>query len=630
MKEEALLMIKIINRNLKLVHSFEESFVNQQEGKYKVVADTDKKLLDEILAEEKETDYYIISFIFTEDYKVEYIYVGKCKLVREEGDIYVYFEIKKCIRHKMVIDNILSYSELDLDKDFKHNSYVNIEYSGALIKQVKELLFIPELSKNENCEFKQSRKEEEYLHPYAQHNENCKRLWGGVSEEKERSEFQRDRERIVNSKAFRRMVDKAQIFTSSKGDHYRTRMTHTLEVAQIARSIANSLRLNIDLTEAIALGHDLGHTPFGHQGERTLDDIINGRTEILEIMESEGKNPYGGFKHNFQSLRMLTKLEEKYINHPGLDVSYQLLEGVLKHTSSYFKNDCRTCEFKECKKGCCDSKEFIDPEIYQVLYPEFEFATTLEGQVVAIADEIAQRSHDIDDSFSSKLLSFDEFQDYLRLNKLKPLRDIIQHTFDMLEEQQTRILVSRQEMLTARIVSDIIGYLVNDVVRNSRIQMENFDDNLFYITEHRFDKKLIGFSEEGQEVCNLLEQLISKRAINCLEVTRFDRNAEQVVKFLFKAYYENPRLIHEGTLRRMYIDMLSDTDNVIDFVKADPKLVREEFQRITEYVCPDNHEEWTERDQEYYQKRKILVRNIVDFIAGMTDSYAMNEYRLLS
>lgn len=176
------------------------------------------------------------------------------------------------------------------------------------------------------------RAEEECLHKYAQHNEQCRKVWGLTAGVAERGEFQRDRERIVNSRAFRRMVDKAQIFTSSQGDHYRTRMTHTMEVAQIARSIANSLALNIDLTEAIALGHDLGHTPFGHQGERTLQDILNGRVEI-GLPRSGEKNIYGGFKHNFQSVRMLNCLEEKYVEYEGLDVSYQVLEGVLKHTA---------------------------------------------------------------------------------------------------------------------------------------------------------------------------------------------------------------------------------------------------------------------------------------------------------
>jgi dGTPase len=141
---------------------------------------------------------------------------------------------------------------------------------------------------------------ENSMHEYGQHNEHCKRPIGLMEEQEYRSEFQRDYERIVHAKAYRRLVDKAQIFTSSKGDHYRTRLTHTLEVAQIARAIANGLNLNVELTEAIALAHDLGHTPFGHQGERTLDDILKMRIDIIKYTPDENKNFYGGFSITFK------------------------------------------------------------------------------------------------------------------------------------------------------------------------------------------------------------------------------------------------------------------------------------------------------------------------------------------
>ncbi len=631
MMKDELIMIKIIDKSDKLVKKFDDSYKQKTEEEYKVKSITDQQILSAIAdTHDAVLDKLLIVFIFEQsgdEYKTEHIYLGTCNVLKGESTV-IKFKIHRDIRSRMVIQNILSYSELDLKRDFDKNSYINIEYTKTLIVQIKELLVTsqPKLS----CEEKQfvGRDEESYLSEYAQHNEHCQRMWYMRETECERSEFQRDRERIVNSKAFRRMVDKAQIFTSSKGDHYRTRMTHTLEVAQIARSIANSLKLNIDLTEAIALGHDLGHTPFGHQGERTLNDIINGRTEVLQKLSFEDNNPYGGFKHNFQSLKMLTQLEEKYIEHPGLDVSYQVLEGVLKHTS-HMNKDCINCPKEECNSRCCDYAEFVDKRIEEQLYTEYDFATTLEGQIVALADEIAQRGHDIDDAFSSGLLTFDEFQDYLKLSKLKPLGSIIEETYRKVHVQEERILVDGQEMLTARVISDIIGYLVNDVVDNSRIRMKSYQKTDFYYEKHRFDEKLIDFSEEGEEVCLLLEKLISKRAINCLEVTRFDRNAFEIVKYLFKAYYNNPKLIHTGTLRRMYIDMRFYTENVIDFTKGDPTLVGEEFRKIITYEYPGKKEDWSDADKEYYQKRKILIRSIVDFIAGMTDSYAVNEYRKL-
>ena len=632
MKNDTLIMLKVIRANNTLVTAFEDSYRNQVEHIYKVKSKKDIELLQKVLDDEiQHLDKMLAVFVFSEngqEYQVDDMYLGYCSMENgiKEG---IRFKIDKKIDAELVINNVLSYSELDLKNDFERHSYINVEYSKALIMQLQELMIKPSFTIMTATREYQSRAEEEYLHEYAQRNEHCQRMWNSETAEQERSEFQRDRERIVNSKAFRRMVDKAQIFTSSKGDHYRTRMTHTLEVAQIARSIANSLKLNIDLTEAIALGHDLGHTPFGHQGERTLADIINGKTDALQKLAFEKNNPYGGFKHNFQSLRMLSKLEEKYVEHPGLDVSFQVLEGVLKHTS-HLARDCQNCRETECQGKCCDYAEFVDSQIKDYLYLEYKFATTLEGQVVALADEIAQRSHDIDDAFSSSLLTFAEFQDYLKLSKMKPLAVVIENTYKKVEEYNNRMMTDQQEMLTARVTSDIIGYLVNDVVDSSREKMKYYDKSSFYCEKHRFDKQLVDFSGEGAEVCSLLDKLISKRAINCLEVTRFDRNASKVVKSLFKAYYENPKLIHAGTLRRMYIDMLQYTDNTIDFVKGDPKLVKAEFNKITNYCFPEKEEMWGIEDKEYYQKRKILIRHIVDFIAGMTDSYAMNEFRRLN
>lgn len=630
MKDDAVIMIKVINKNDVLIKIFEDSCEKQEEADYKVRSEKDITLLKKTFQNDTFSNKKLLAvFAFSAEndgYRINKIYLGRCTVIENENTT-IHFTIKKSISSNMVIKNILSYSELDLKYDFEKDSYINIEYSEALILQLKELFYKSGKEFIQKKEYS-SRVEEKYLHPYAQHNEHCQRAWSSTEEENERSEFQRDRERIVNSKAFRRMVDKAQIFTSSKGDHYRTRMTHTMEVAQIARSIANSLKMNIDLTEAIALGHDLGHTPFGHQGERTLDNIINGRTDILSLFEFEEKNPYGGFKHNFQSIRMLTKLEEKYVSHAGLDVSYQVLEGVLKHTSNYRK-ECSKCTRDKCKNGCCDYIEFVDEMAQKYLYVDYEIATTLEGQIVAIADEIAQRSHDIDDAFSSGLLTFEEFKDYLKLGKLQPLSVIIEKTYDSVMRQDERVLIDRKEMLTARVISDIISYLVNDVIEKSKENIENYEKNDFYNANHRFDQKLISFSDEGNQVCGLLEKMISKRAINCLEVTRFDRNADKIVKYLFQTYYANPKLIHAGTLRRMYIDMLEFTDNVIDFVKADPVLVRGEFKKITSHEYPTNKEKWSDEDKEYYKKRKILIRGIIDFIAGMTDSYAINEYNIL-
>ncbi|MEN6620686.1 MAG: dGTP triphosphohydrolase [Smithella sp.] len=185
-----------------------------------------------------------------------------------------------------------------------------------------------------------------------------------------RNEFQRDKERLIHSKAFRRMVNKAQIYNTNKGDHYRTRITHTLEAAQIARAISRQLQLHEDLTEAIALGHDVGHTPFGHEGERQLDLIMSGKIKLAPQHVPEN---LGGFKHNYQALRLLNYIEEKYVEHEGLNLTYQVLEGILKHNGLKKhrpgKRDCQRCLHK-----CFDLRDFLIIGNIDKLHPDLDFS----------------------------------------------------------------------------------------------------------------------------------------------------------------------------------------------------------------------------------------------------------------
>lgn len=233
----------------------------------------------------------------------------------------------------------------------------------------------------------------------------------------DRNEFSRDRDRILFSKAFRRLEHKAQIYSHEKGDHFRTRLTHTLEVVQIARSIARNLGLNEDLTEAIALGHDIGHTPFGHQGEYVLDNIMRGEDDLGGKLNY--KINYGGFKHNFNGIKVLDILEKKFRNEMGLNLTWQVLDGILKHT-------------KIEKDGkIWDIKRFMPQSSHRELIEKFmsvKHPVTLEGQVVAIADEIAQRQHDLDDGLRDKDLK-------LRENK------IIGYIQDMIEEERVKTAI---------------------------------------------------------------------------------------------------------------------------------------------------------------------------------------------
>lgn len=560
------------------------------------------------------------------EHYVSCIYLGNGSIRQNEVRWVIEYTILKKKTSRMFIDNFVSNSELDLQNDFELHSFVNIEAAPDLIEQVSFVMKEPYRihPKPITDQIYPKLELETNLHEYSQFNEHCKRPIGKIAVDEDRPEYQRDYERIVHAKAYRRLVDKAQIFTSAKGDHYRTRMTHTQEVAQIARAIARGLRLNVDLTEAIALAHDLGHTPFGHQGERTLDEILKNKIKLVDHFPEE-KNYFGGFKHNFHGLRVVNVLEEKYVQFEGLDLSYQVLEGILKHTKVKLR-DCPKCAKKDdCDLNCFDLKEFMPNEDIKPLYPDYPFATTLEGQVVFIADEIAQRSHDLDDSFSANILHSDELEKYLSLQKMTILKQKLEDISTEIRQAlfDNRSFVDIEELRHSRIVSAVIEFFIHDVIQNSQETIRDYHEDEFYINEHRFGQKLIDFSNNGKVLCNYLEKIISKKVINDSEVVRFDNTAKRVVSELFKAYYENPKLLHKGTLRRIYIETRKHCDEVVDFSNGDLNVVRNEIFKITKV---DFSTLKGQDANEYPLKKRILIRGIVDYIAGMTDSYAVSEY----
>ncbi len=578
----------------------------------------------------------IVAFVVFESCEVEKkdrilrIYVGNGRIACNEVRWVVYYRIQSSFSSSMVINNFISNSELDLKNDFESHSFIIIEDNIELVNQISFITFppyhidaIPATNQN-YCHLDR----ENTLHQFSQRNEHCKRPLGIRLAQEYRSEFQRDYERIVHAKAYRRLVDKAQIFTSSKGDHYRTRMTHTLEVAQIARAIAVGLNLNVELTEAIALAHDLGHTPFGHQGERTLDDILKGKINIIKYTPSESNNFYGGFKHNFQGVRVVNFLEEKYIEFNGLDLSYQVLEGILKHTSTKIK-DCASCNISEyCDSKCFDLQEFLRTGDLQNLYPQILIPTTLEGQIITIADEIAQRSHDLDDAFASGILNVEQLSNYLSLQKMGSLREPLRSIHQQLDEAKAknRAFTDEDELRHSCIVASVINFFICDTIQQSTMLISKYEQDDFYIAEHRFNEKLIDFSQGGKVLCDYLEKIISKKVINSSEVVNFDNKAAMIVTGLFKAYYNNPKLLHRGTLRKIYLDMRQTTSEVIDFLDGDREEVKKEIEKI---VNTDLSNMEPTRQQEYRQKKKILVRAIADYISGMTDSYAINEYNAI-
>lgn len=628
--DKNLIIVKIRQDTMKNAIKFLDESLSKNEKRYYSVNETDAEIAEKYHDLKSKIVFVIYKpNLEKKEDEVLCLYIGDGEIKRNEVRWIIDYQVKIKKASDLIVKNFISNSELDLINDFGSHSYISVESSSELIEQLSFIVDKPyEITPKPICDqrypFIESEKQ---LSQYSQLNQHCIRPVGTLDIQQNRSEFQRDYERIIHAKAFRRLVDKAQIFTPAKGDYYRTRMTHTLEVAQIARAIATGLNLNIILAEAIALAHDLGHTPFGHQGERTLDDILKNKIEIINNT-SKSKNPFGGFKHNFQGLRVVNYLEEKYIDFEGLDVSYQVLEGILKHTNAKIKN-CDACsDVDQCMSNCFELKEFFPNGNIDYLYPDYPNATTLEGQIVAIADEIAQRGHDLDDAFSSKILSCDKFSDYLNLNKMTTLKAEISKIEEEIKSalDKNRAFIDIDELQHSRIVSSIIGYFIKDVINCSKDNIANFKEDDFYKENHRFRNVLISFSKEGKILCDYLEKIISKKVINSSEVSIFDNKSSKVVKGLFSAYYNNPRLLHTGTLRRLYIEMRKVGDEIIDFSDGDNKLVKEEFEKIIKAEAIEDENNCTPEQKKYWEKKKVLVRNIVDYISGMTDSYALNEY----
>ena len=383
-----------------------------------------------------------------------------------------------------------------------------------------------------------------------------------------RKEFQRDRDRIIHSRAFRRLMHKTQIFNANKGEHYRNRLTHTLEVMQIARSIGRELELDEDLIEAIALGHDSGHTPFGHIGERTLNDILS---KGLDYIEPIGE----GFKHNYQSVWLVDNIANRWSEYSGLNLTVAVREGMLKHTKL-------TMDGKLVKYDEHDLK--IDK-----LRIDLEHSFTLEGQVVAIADEIAQITHDVEDGVRGKIIKFDDFvacelmKSYLK-SKGNP-------SCEKLSYDQKSYLIK-----------DCIGFLIKDVVDASRKKINEYWEQNgkpgFSSVDDVYEDLCITFSESIKTQADDLASMKKSWILCSSEISQSDAKAEYMIKQIFKAYYKHPKQLPDEALAR--------------------------YQGV-EY---DNLER-IQLDDKAMQKDKFFIRLICDHIAGMTDQFAAREYKRL-
>lgn len=630
------LIIRNNDRKNKIYENALESYHKGERKRYYSPKSLDVKELKELREiSNKQKILLLISYTKAEPTQIEDIFIGNISDITEDGKIIylmkVHMEYEKNSR---AIESIIDKIDLNISEDFSSEQYIKVSSMESLYSELRERVDGRNDVTTDSKETKIKELEEYVLSPLAQRDQQAIRVYNNTDIGEYRNEFQRDRERVVNCKAFRRMVDKAQIFSAEKGDYYRTRMTHSLEVNQIAKAIAYALKLNLDLTEAIALGHDLGHTPFGHQGERTLNAILLGEEDVGIVAKKNmfEQKCFGGFKHNYQSARILTAIEEKYVEYPGLNVSIQVVEGVLKHTRIKPKEVCLN-DFL--------SKEYIE-KININMDSEIQVCSALEGQVVAVADEIAQRGHDVDDALTSGVMTIEEFCDRLKVGKCSKLSEKIIKEIEIIKDTE-RLIADNQSLVISRIVTCIINYLVTTTIEYSLEQMQNYTGKEITLQN---TEKIVSFSPEVEKVNEYLERVVQKKVICNSEVARADYNASVIVKNLFEKYYSNPRLLHSGTIHKMFIETIQHrnkavANSAINLNDGKIKLVNDEIKEMTkdeideELISKYLKEEesvkvkYTDKSIINFEKRKILVRAITDYIAGMTDGYALEEYKKL-
>ncbi len=357
---------------------------------------------------------------------------------------------------------------------------------------------------------------------------------GRIYKEKEnsiRSPYQRDRDRIIHSSSFRRLKHKTQVFVNTEGDHYRTRLTHSIEVSQISRTLARSLGLNEDLCETLSLSHDLGHTPFGHAGEKVLDQCMK---------------RHGGFDHNIQTLRIVTLLENKYYNFFGLNLTIETLDGLIKHNGPvknlYFYNTI-------LKKNLFKDK---------IVFHAFP---SLEAQVATISDDIAYNNHDLEDGLRAGLFTIGKFSSIPFISRL-------------INKHVNNIKNFRREIIINQIVRELINVMVVDVINTANINLKKYKPQTIKDI-YKQDRLIVDFSDKMKKTVMHIKNFLTHNMYNHKKVIVNTNKGKKIIKNLFNYLSKNPK------------------------------------KHISDELL----------------KKKQKERVIADFIAGMTDRYAINLYK---
>ncbi len=384
--------------------------------------------------------------------------------------------------------------------------------------------------------------------PYACHAGQSRGRLHPEPESARRSAFARDRDRILHSSAFRRLKDKTQVFVYHEGDHFRTRLTHSLEVSQIARSMARTLKLDEDLTEALALSHDMGHTPFGHAGERELDKLMK---------------PYGGFDHNAQALRLVTRLEQRYAGFDGLNLTWETLEGLVKHNGPLIDTKGNAVGHHSEKGVPSSIIEYSEAHDLNL-----GLFGSLESQVAALADDIAYNAHDIDDGLRARLFDVIDLGDIPLVGKA--LADVLK-SYPKL--QRTKVI----HETVRRMIGDMVADAIKTTEKNlKRIHPKTVED------VRKSGETIVNFSPQMQENSRVLKAFLTKRMYRHKDVLAIMTRASRLISNLFDAYM------------------------------SDAKLLPRDWQEGYLFSNESGH-----------------ARQVCDFIAGMTDRYAIQQHRHL-
>tara|TARA_Y100000590_G_C15655230_1_gene990354 strand:+ start:83 stop:1228 length:1146 start_codon:yes stop_codon:yes gene_type:complete len=377
----------------------------------------------------------------------------------------------------------------------------------------------------------QKNNKERYLAKYATKSSFSK---GRIYKEKEnsiRSPYQRDRDRIIHSSSFRRLKHKTQVFVNTEGDHYRTRLTHSMEVSQIARTLARSLFLNEDLCETLSLAHDLGHTPFGHAGEDVLNNCMK---------------KFGGFDHNIQTLRIVTLLENKYYQFQGLNLTIETLDGLVKHNGRILNIDKHVKLLK---------KNFFNTKL------NFTRSPSLEAQVAAISDDIAYNNHDLEDGFRANLFSIDEF------NSIPFISNLIKYHVKNIKK-------FRKEVIINQIVRNLINAMVLDVINTTQKNLKKYNPQTINDI-YKLDHFVVDFSDKMKKLDTQVKNFLKVKMYNNKKVIKNTNKGKKIIRDLFTHLLKKPK---------KYIN-------------------KEILQKMAK------------------------ERAVADFIAGMTDRYAINLHK---